>query len=663
MSKKKRISNHKKTYTMKKIIAILFITLFGCNTGVFSQHILENNYDVKEYILDLNISNSSTEISGNVTINANVTANNLDTFVVDLIDTVLLNQTYMVVDSVFIDGALSSFQHYDDLVFVSLNSAIPQGDSFSAQIYYHGNGGASSLTNYNGISLSSYAGITHTHTHSEATGAKVWWPCKQVLSDKADSLTFYITTDSSNISGSNGILKSTEILADGKVKYKWFTKYPIDFYLVSFVVGPYSNYNTYAQLPDSQDSVFLQNLLFPNSNYYQTHIKAIDKTKELIFLFSELLGEYPFKDEKYGYSVVGEPLGGMEHQTMCTMGYEAMDTTSAYYYSYYFWYVAHELGHQWFGDYVTCSDWTNIWVNEGFASYMEYVALQNLDSQSKANYWMYIAHIVVKEYPDGSVYIPDSLASNEDVIFDYRLQYKKGASILHTLRYEIDDDSLFFEVLRTYLSTYAFSVASSEDFKQIAEQVTGMNFTDFFNQWYYGEGYPIFNITWNQNNDTVTIISDQSTSTSITPLFKTHFDLKLNYATGDTIIRLFQDTNFEIYKIHIPYTITSIYFDPNFWLINVHDIILNTENKLNNPFSFQIYPNPAKNNISVISNGEINLQNCSLEIYDVKGQLIKSQRLTESNTTIDVFNLINGVYIIKIINDGQQCLTTKLIKE
>jgi len=306
---------------------------------------------------------------------------------------------------------------------------------------------------------------------------------------------------------------------------------------------------------------------------------------------------------------------------------------------------------------------SNIWLNEGFASYMEYVALQNLDSQSKANYWMYIAHNVVKEYPDGSVYIPDSLASNEDVIFDYRLQYKKGASILHTLRYEIDDYSLFFEVLRTYLSTYAFSVASSEDFKQIAEQVTGMNFTDFFNQWYYGEGYPIFYITWNQNNDTVTIISDQSTSTSITPLFKTHFDLKLNYATGDTIIRLFQDTNFEIYKIHIPYTITSIYFDPNFWLINVHDITLNTENKLNNPFSFQIYPNPAKNNISIISNGEINLQNCSFEIYDVKGQLIKSQRLTESNTTVDVFNLIKGVYIIKIINDGQQCLTTKLIKE
>lgn len=75
-----------------------------------------------------------------MTINANVIANNLDTFVVELIDTVLLNQIYMVVDSVFINGALSSFQHYNDLVFVSLNSGIPQGDYFSAQIYYHGKG-------------------------------------------------------------------------------------------------------------------------------------------------------------------------------------------------------------------------------------------------------------------------------------------------------------------------------------------------------------------------------------------------------------------------------------------------------------------------------------------------------------------------------------------
>lgn len=654
--------NHSKNYTMKKAIIILTITFFVCNLNVFSQHILENNYDVKEYILDLNISNSSTEISGNVTINANVIANSLDTFVVELIDTILINQIYMVVDSIFIDGVLSSFQHYDDFVFAYLNSAIQQGDSFSVQIYYHGKGGASNFTNYNGIWISTHADITHTYTHSEPTWAKLWWPCKQILSDKPDSLTFYITTDSSNISGSNGILKSSEVLANGKVKYKWSTRHPIDFYLVSFVVGPYTNYNTYAQLPNSPDSVFLQNLLFPNSNYYQTHIKAIDKTKELIFLFSDLLGEYPFKDEKYGYCVVGSPLSAMEHQTMCTIGYEAMDTTSAHYYSYYYWYVAHEMAHQWFGDYVTCSEWNYIWVNEGFASYMEYVALQNLESQSKADYWIQNAHNTVKAYLDGSVYIPDSLATNEDVIFDYRLQYKKGASILHTLRYEINNDSLFFEVLRSYLSTYAYSVASSEDFMQIAEQVTGINLTDFFYQWYYGQGYPIFNIRWDQNNDTVTIISDQTTSTSITPLFKTHFDIKLNYASGDTIIRLFQNTNSESFKIHFPHTITSINFDPNYWLINVRDITTTTENKLNNPFFFQLFPNPARNNISIILNEEIDLQNCRFEIYDVKGKLIKSQRLTENKSNIDINNLKKGIYIIKIVNNDQQSLITKLIR-
>ncbi len=653
----------KKIYTMKKTIFILFILHFACNQNAFSQHILENNYDVKEYILDLNISNSSPEISGNVTINANVMANILDTFVVELIDTVLLNQIYMVIDSVFIDGTLSSFYHHDDLVFVSLESAIPQGQAFSAQIYYHGKGGASSLTNYNGIWISSYAGITHTYTYSEPTWAKLWWPCKQILDDKADSLTFYITTDSSNISGSNGILTSSEYLPDQKVRYKWESKYPIDFYLVSFAVGPYAEYNTYAQLPNTQDSVLLQNLLFPNSSYYQTHITAINNTKELIFLFSDLLGEYPFKDEKYGYCVVGSPLGAMEHQTMCTIGYEAMDTTSAHYYTYYFWYVAHELAHQWFGDYVTCKEWNYLWLNEGFASYMEYIALQNTESQDKADYWIENAHAKVMSVPDGSVYVPDSLVSNEDELFDYRLQYKKGAAILHTLRYEINNDSLFFEALRNYLSTYAYSVATADDFKQIAENTTGIDFTDFFDQWYYGQGYPIFNVMWDQDNDTLTITSEQTTSTSITPLFKTHFDLKLNYINGDTIVRLFQNTNNESYKIHSPYIITSIDFDPNFWLIDDHDITTGTGNKINTPNLFQIYPNPAKNNISIIIDEKINLQKCRFEIYDVNGKLIQNQKLTDNITTIDIFNLRKGFYIVKMVSNNKEYSIKKFIKE
>lgn len=638
---------------MKKSLVLIGLFLVVFNQIIFSQNILEQKYDVKQYILDLQISNSSTEISGNVIINSIVTANSLDTFAIDLINTIVAGQTYMIVDSVLVNGFLNIFQHVNELVIVPLQSAIPHNQSFSVQIFYHGNGNAMSQTNYNGISKYNYAGNIQTCTFSEPTWSKVWWPCKQDLSDKADSIIFYITTDSTNISGSNGVLKSTDTLTGGIVRYKWVSNYPIDYYLISFTVGPYTEYVTYAPLPNGQDSVLLQNLLFPGSNLYQDHLLAINKTKQLLYLFSELLGTYPFKDEKYGYSVVGTPLGAMEHQTMCTIGYYAMDTTSELYGNlYYFWYVAHELGHQWFGNYVSCEKWNYIWLSEGFASYLEYIALQNLESQAKADYWIQNAHAEVLALPGGSVYVPDSLALDEDNVFDYRLQYKKGASILHTLRYEINNDSLFFKVLRNYLSTFSFSVATVDDFKQVTETTTGINFDDFFNQWYYGEGYPTFNINWIQINDTIIISSNQSTSTSNPSLFKTHFDLKINYAIKDTTVRLFQGMNNETYKICSPDIVTSIQMDPNLWLIQKNNIISDID-KNNISSSLEVFPNPAKDRINLNFKHGIKLYNTTISIFDIHGQLLTQQAIKQEKTEIDISKFANGIYILKLTNDNK----------
>ena len=647
---------------MKKSFILLVIFLILCGQFVFSQNALESKYDVKQYVLDLQISNSSTEISGSVTINALVTATSLDTFVVELIDTIVANQTFMVVDSVFVNGGSSTFQHHDDLVFIPQTVAITQNQTFSVKIYYHGNGVGDILTNYNGISKYDYSGVIHTCTFSEPTWSKVWWPCKQDLKDKADSVTFYITTDSINKTGSNGVLKSITNLSNGKVKYRWETKYPTDFYLISYTVGPFTEYNTYAPLSGGQDSVLLQNLLFPNSSYYQTHLKVINKTKQLLYLFSELIGNYPYKDEKYGYCVVGTQLGAMEHQTMCTIGYKAMDTTSTLYGNYYyFWYVAHELGHQWFGDYVTCEKWNYIWLNEGFASYMEYIALQNLESQAKADFWMQNAHTNVMSLPGGSLYVPDSLVADENNVLDYRLQYKKGSSIIHTLRYEINNDSVFFCVLKNYLYTYRYSTATAEDFKLVAETTTGMDFTNFFNQWYYGEGYPTFNINWSINNDTLTVFSNQTTSTVTTPLFKTHFDLQINFPVGDTIIRLYQGSNFETYKIYYPWSVTSIQVDPKLWLIQ--KCFINTsimENKQS--LLFNIFPNPANSQISIAIKQPSTLENTFVSIYNIQGQLIMQQLLIKDQTELDIDRLAKGVYVLELRNNNN-VEKIKMVKE
>ena len=635
---------------MKKLTLLFLLTI---PTILFSQHILEYKYDVSQYILDLQINNSNFYIKGNVTINAKVSATSLDTFVVDLIDTVRPYQTYMVVDSILVDGVLNSFQHHDDFVFVPIGSPYSQNDIFSVQVFYHGLGKSSQLTNYNGISKSNYAGVIHTYTYSEPQWSKVWWPCKQVLNDKADSTTFFITTDSNNVAGTNGILENTEYLPNGKVKYEWRTNYPIDFYLISFVVGPMTVSSTYAKLPNTSDSVFLQNFLFPNAAEYSTHLIAIEKTKKLMYLFSELIGEYPFKNEKYGYCVIGSRYGAMEHQTMTTIGYLAMDTTANKIGKYYFWYVAHELAHQWFGDYVTCSEWNYLWLNEGFASYMEYVAIQNLESQENATYWIQDAHNSVKSKPGGSMHTPDSLASDATSLFDYRLHYKKGASILHTLRYEINNDSLFFAVLKNYLSTYAYSVASTTDFKNIAEATTSIDFTDFFKQWYYGEGYPTFNISWSHDNDTLTIISNQTTSSVATTLFKTHFDLKIHSTSSDTIIRLFQGSNNDVFKVYYPNLVTQVEFDPEYWLIADHNFIPTGIKFITNDLDLNIFPNPTLG-ISTIDVKGFK----SVEIVNAEGKIV----FKGADPMVNISSQPKGIYFVTITTDTQT-VTRKIIKQ
>jgi len=434
---------------MKKTLILIgsFFILF--NQFVFSQNILEDKYDVKQYILDLQISNSSTVISGNVIINAKVNAISMDTFVVDLIDTIVANQTYMVVDSVFVNGVSNVFQHHNDFIFIPLTTAIPQNQAFSAQIYYHGNGhnSGSIYYNYNGIYTKTYSGNTQSYSLGEPFGAKIWFPVKQVLTDKADSVTFYITTDSTNITGSNGLLISKTTLSNGKCKYKWVTHYPIAYYLISFVVGrPYEEKTYYTPLTN-QDSVLMQNFLIYNSTYYPIHLVALEKTNELMYLYSEIFGTYPFKNEKYGNCVIGVGWDGMEHQTLSTMGYLSLDTTMTDLGVFYCWVTAHEFAHHWFGDYVTCATWNDVWLNEGLGSYVEYIALQNIEGQFRADLWINAYHTYIKSSPGGSVYVPNSQLLNPARIFDARLSYCKGAAVTHMLRYEINNDSIYIDIV------------------------------------------------------------------------------------------------------------------------------------------------------------------------------------------------------------------------
>ncbi|MQY79363.1 MAG: T9SS type A sorting domain-containing protein [Bacteroidetes bacterium] len=610
--------------------------------SAYREYIAElDEYDVKFYKLDVEVTNTSTFIKGNTLIGAVSQVSSLDQFVIELISD-------LTVDSVLINDEKQSFDHSGDLITVSLASSVSQGEYFTAQIFYEGlvpsEGFFSGMT----TGKDQNTGFHVTWTLSEPFNAKDWFPCKQVLEDKADSIHVFVTTDQNLMAGSNGLLTAVVPLPDNKTRYEWKSSYPIVYYLISVTVADYMDYSIYAKPEGYIDSILIQNYIYDDPSYLETNKDLINKTKNLVELFSELYSLYPFEKEKYGHCVA--PMGGgMEHQTMTTLN------------DFRFFLVAHELGHMWFGDNVTCATWQDIWINEGFASYTEYLAYQYLRDQETADLWMKNAHNRAKNEPEGSVYIPFEDANSVNRIFSGNLSYKKGAAIVHMIRFELDNDSVFFQVLQDFQNTFKDSVATGLDFKSVLETTSGKNFTDFLNQWYFGEGFPSFGIEWSQDGDTVLIRSSQTPSSINTSLFKTSLEYKLIYFGGDTTIRVFQDQDIQAFSIYMPHQITNLVVDPNNWILNqvssidhIADFQKFVEKKI------KVYPNPFSSDLKILFfEGS---KHREISIIDFSGKVLLKITSNYYKLTIAGNTIPRGIYLLKI-REGDQSYAQKIVKQ
>jgi len=604
------------------------------------QSVLMNKYDVKFYKLDINVERTSVYVAGNVTINAKVISNQLDTFAFELKD-------YFTIDSVLINNQKKSFKRAGDDVMVGINP-LATGSAISAKIFYNGMP-PNSGNFFSGISnkTSTTWGNQLTWTLSESFAAKEWFPVKQSLTDKADSAYIFVTTSNDNKVGSNGILTNIVNLPNNKVRYEWKTRYPIVYYLISIAVGKYVDYSIYAHPAGLQDSILIQNYIYDNPATLPYFKTEIDRTPGFIELFSDMFGLYPFYKEKYGHSLV--PLGGgMEHQTMTTQG------------DFNFYLTSHELSHQWWGDNITCATWSDIWINEGFASYAEYLAANSLINYQEAQQHMQNFHNYVMSQPDGSVYIPPLQAADENRIFDGRLSYQKGAAIIHNLRFEVGNDTIFFNILKQTQIRFKDSTITGLDFKAVTEELTGKNFTDFFNQWYFGEGFPTFNIVYSQHNDTLVMNVNQTTSAAVTPLFKMNMEYKIKFPTGDTIVKLYHQANAETFKIPVHKPVTGIVVDPNNWIVNgIGSVSGISENQAIN---FIIFPNPCSDYLQIYL-GNMKNENYKVSVYDIAGKFLLSDlNFNDENKRINIQNLEKGIYFLQI-SDGMNKTLKKFIKQ
>lgn len=590
-------------------------------------------YDVHFYALDIEMDNLSTDVAGTGEIHG--TANEtLDSVLFELFNS-------MNISEIRLNGNPTTFNRNNSAVKVPVN--LTTGQSFVIAVDYAGTPpnavsnplGGSGMTN----AASPSWGNRVTWSLSESFAGYEWWPCKQSLTDKADSVSVKITVPNTCKAGSNGVLENVVNLGNGKSRYEWFHRYPIVYYLVSVAVGEYVEYNVYANPTGSTNPVLIQNYIYDNPatlNFFQDDI---DETVDFIELFADLYGPYPFQNEKYGHCMA--PLsGGMEHQTMTTQGFFEKGLT------------AHELGHQWWGDNVTCDSWADIWVNEGFASYSEQLMLEYLYPNEAAGN-MNDIHNNVKSNPNGSVWVEDSL--NEGRIFSGRLTYDKGAAIVHTFRFMMNDDAAFFQALKNIQIAFEHGVASGLDIRDYFEAASGVDFDDAFNEWYFGEGFPTYSARWNVDGSDL-ILKVTHTTSSTTPTFTNPLELRFaRSGMSDTIIRVDINNNTNFYTIPNMGDVTDLNaIDPNNWIINntgsiVHDLTMlaGLEDLNSNGISYEIYPNPSKGMFTIETEEKGKNQ---LLILDTRGKQIFTSTF-EEKMNVDLSTEQAGYYIVQIINE------------
>jgi len=582
-------------------------------------------FDVKYYHLTLEVSNTNTHIGGLAEVVVEATRD-MDTLVLELQDGLEVTAV-----NILPTGSSLDYQHSNQAIYIKLDRSYHPGEACSVEISYEGEAGNDRgfFAGINSRKDSNY-GFDVTYTLSEPHNARDWFPVKQVLEDKIDSFTFTLVCDKDLLVGSNGILMEVEDIG-GDHRLTWETNYPTAYYLISFAVADYMDYSFYAPLSVEGDSVLVQNYLYNTEEVMSDWKEQIDETGAMINLFSLLLGDYPFAEEKYGHAMA--PLGGgMEHQTMTTI------------HNFNFSLVAHELAHQWFGDYITCGNWQDIWINEGFASYMEYVAAEYLKDQEAADDWMDNALSIALGEPEGSVYVPAEEVENENRLFSFSLSYKKGAVLLHVIRFILDNDELFFDVLSTYLNTYQNGLATGSDFQSILEEVSGVDFSCFFEQWYYGEGYPVFQLFWEQDGDSLVLRSEQTgTAPNATPLFQVPFELEIILTNGRRqIVRLEQQSNADEFSVPVEGMVERIVFDPDNHLLKTATVI----QKVPTDEPYWYGPNPVTSDLT------IQFPNISMidavRITNYAGQEIYKETETENPLILNLNYLADGAYLLEL---------------
>jgi len=611
---------------------------FGWNgPGGINGPSVGNNYNVKYYRCEWEVNPSVRYIKGAVTIYFTMISP-ASSIQVDLMNP-------LVTDSVKQRGALLTKQHLSNVLTVTLPATLNAGITDSVTIYYQG---VPPNNGFGSFETTTHAGIPVMWSLSEPYGSRDWWPCKNGLDDKADSIDIWVTCPVAYRAAANGMLQSETLISGGTKRLAWWKhRYPIAAYLVCFSVTNFSVFNNSVQL----GAVNMPMLTYCYPESMASFQGGTQNVLDALQLFHDQFGEYPFIKEKYGH-VQFLWGGGMEHQT------------NSFVVSINEGLIVHELAHQWFGDKVTCGSWEDIWLNEGFATHLtSFYMERKYPANTIANRKNEISDITAS--PGGSVWVDDTTSVGR--IFSWRLSYLKGSHLVYMLRWKLGD-SAFFKGIRNYQKdpALAYGFAKTTDLQRNLEQASGQNLTEFFKDWFKGQGYPSYNVQWSQiGSNHVKVKMSQVTSHVSVDFFEMPVALKFKNATQEKTIVLDNTAQGETFIRNIGFVADTVFVDPEYWLITKN----NTTQKIADPStgsnSIQVYPNPIGDRFTIYLS-KVNAPSADILLYNSLGQRVYARTVNLLNGSeyleIPSAQFAKGMYTLRILAGKELKFIKKLLK-
>ncbi len=582
-----------------------------------------NNYDVKYYRCEWEVNPAIRYITGKVTLYFVVTTTT-NSIQLDLMNT-------LTVDSVKQRSQILTKLHNNNTLSIDFPAVINAGVLDSVAVFYKG---VPANNGFGSFETTTHAGTPVMWSLSEPYGSRDWWPCKNGLDDKADSVDIIVTAPAQYKAAANGMLQSETLVSAGTKKQTyWKHRYPIASYLVCFAVTNFAVFNNSVLLGTT--NLPMQTFCYPEN--LASFQNGTQNTLNAMQLFHNNFGDYPFIKEKYGH-VQFSWGGGMEHQTSTFV--VSIDESLC----------AHELGHQWFGDKITCASWEDIWLNEGFATFLAAFYMENKYPANTLNSRRAVINSITS-VPGGSVWVDDT--TNVGRIFDGRLSYNKGSYLLYMLRWKLGDTA-FFNGLRQYQkdTKLAYGFAKTDDLKRNLEQASGQDLTGFFKDWFKGQGYPSYNVQWTQiGREYVNITMNQTTSHNSVDFFELPVALKFKNATQEKTIVVDNKTNGETFLKNIGFIADTVLIDPEYWLVTRNNVSAKVPDPLAGQNIVKVFPNPVGDHFYIYLR-KMTASGININLFNAAGQRVYTRTVSLVNggdyLEIPSAHLPKGVYFLKI---------------